>query len=249
MNIRPRSRTVPVAAGLALAAAACGSEAGTDFRPRAEQPSTAAACTFGWPVPTRGRARQRMVSGGHVMEFRYVVRLERAPDGDGLALYREDVEVETVDDRRPAGDVEWMVATLEFGMPPLRIGADGSYRGMLDLDGYLADAAGPLEAILARDGLDETTRRAVQATVSMRSVPAAGPLLEASAGLAWLAWVGDWLGCELAPGAREDATVTASLPWGPYDAPVVRRNLGYVRAPAGHVDLRAPAPSGARSWG
>lgn len=170
---------------------------------------------FAWGAAGSVRVREVLAREGTDVEKSYVLRWgPREPDQTGapgdsrgsgapseLVLAFEDVAVERYGGR-PASDPEVaralaQVAPVLEAMPRWRIGADGRFLGLVDVEASLER----LVAAQVAAGLLDPEREAATAR-AMIADPGLLRSLEERSADAWKLWVGSWTGVEVLPGAE-----------------------------------------------
>lgn len=150
---------------------------------------------FGWPLPATVAVHAEVDEEGLASTARYVLAAGAATD-DEITLEFRDFELLTVNGvsaRDPARSREFApVAALTAALPALRIGRDGSYRGIHGLNLML-------ERVLALLPSDLDPARRDQFARGLRA-PATQARIGQQMGELWNTWVGAWNGLELNAG-------------------------------------------------
>jgi hypothetical protein len=209
------------------AAVAFGLFALAPARTRAEK------LTFAWPVPavvkvTEVATKQGDGAAPTTVRMRYDVAVTKAADGERLQVVLKNfefLEVNGMDARKPALRAQ-LGATLKAAgaMPTLLINPDGSFDDVTGTDRVaeqIAAAAPPKE------------RAGVRKLVGS---PPFAAILKGTAAELWNAWVGLWVGRDLAVGRTVTVDKSLGRAGQSLDRPVKLTNQG-MAGPPGHVHL------------
>lgn len=165
---------------------------------------------FRWPVPSTAVVTETALKNGRHATTRY--RLEFLPGSkpdERLVRLRdyEFVKLEGLDLNDPAVQRKLgPVTALAQAMPDLAIGADGSFRGVVDVDAMI-------ERCLAFDSKlpDRDPRRGEALAATLRD-PKLKELMSQSGAAFWNCWAGHWAGRDLAPGVTTSTPAASLLP-------------------------------------
>ena len=177
------------------------------------------ALRFAWGPSGSVRVREVLAREGTDVEKSYALRWgAREGGGEGeLVLAFEGVAVERYGGR-PATDPEVakalaQVAPVLEAMPKWRIGGDGRFLGLDDVEASLER----LVEAQAKAGLLDPEREAGAAR-AMIADPALRRALEERSAEAWKLWAGGWAGVEVLPGA--ETTIESQIEIGARRVPV-----------------------------
>ncbi|HYO71285.1 MAG TPA: hypothetical protein VEU33_34920 [Archangium sp.] len=202
-------------AGPALAARQ--SDVTPDSGTPAAAPAPAPALRFAWPAPSRVTVTERTLKKGKRAVMRYdAVLTARKEGGHELKLDKfHFLERDGHDLTKGPLSPEIKEATaLASAIPTL----------VLSAEGQLVDMAG-VEEMLERiyKMMPEDQREQMRA---MFERPEMKEALKQKGGEFWTAWVGTWVGLELAAGEESSGTMQTQLPSGPVDTVVTVRHRG-----------------------
>jgi hypothetical protein len=209
---------LPLAALLLTAVPALAEEPKA-VSPKAEAPAAGPELRFAWPTPSRVTVTERILKKGKSSVVRYDATLS-ARKGGGYELKLDKfqfVEMEGRDVTKGQLPPELKAATALAGaIPTLVLSAEGQ---AVDVVGMEEAVERALTMVPNEKGMRDQVR-------SMLSQPAMVQAMKQRAADFWSAWVGAWVGTDLAAGEERKGTVPMQLPSGAVDSMVTMHHRG-----------------------
>jgi hypothetical protein len=198
--------------------------------PKAEAPAAGPELRFAWPTPSRVTVTERILKKGKNSVVRYDATLS-ARKGGGYELKLDKfqfVEMEGRDVTKGQLPPELKAATALAGaIPTLVISAEGQ---AVDVVGMEEAVERALTMVPNEKGMRDQVR-------AMLSQPAMVQAMKQRASDFWGAWVGAWVGTDLAAGEERKGTVPMQLPSGAVDSMVTMHHRGPDASHKGAVRL------------
>ena len=171
---------------------------------------------FGWSAPTRVEVTEKVVKKDRSSTMKYDVVLTKRKGGYEVRLEKlrfVALDGVVVDRANVPADVQQAEAMAAV-VPVLLLRPDGTVEGV-----------GPLDDMLARvvAGMRPEVAASVRAAFAS---PAVQDGMKQRASDFWNAWVGAWVGMDVAAGQEQTATTSTPTPGGPVPTAVVLRNRG-----------------------
>ncbi len=202
----------------------------TDVPPKTEAPAAAPTLRFAWPTPSRVTVTERVLKKGKRVAMRYDAVLS-ARQGGGYELKLDKfqfIELEGRDVSKGPLSPEIKAATaLASAIPTLVISSDGQVE---DIVGFEEAMQRALELVPEEKGMREQMRKVF-------AQPTMAQVMKQKAGEFWNAWVGAWVGLDLAAGQQRSGTVPMQMPSGSVDSVMTVRNHGPAADRKGAVRL------------
>jgi hypothetical protein len=202
----------------------------TEAPPSAEAPATAPALRFAWPAPSRVTVTERVLKKGKRVVMRYDAVLS-ARQGGGYELRLDKfqfVEVEGRDvSKGPLPPELKAAAAMASAIPMLVLSDEGQVQDIVGFEEVMERA---VAAVPEEKGMRDQMRKVL-------AQPAMAQAMKQKAGEFWNAWVGAWVGLDLAAGQERSATVPVQLASGSVDSVMTMRHRGPDAARKGAVRL------------
>jgi hypothetical protein len=181
---------------------------------------------FAWPIGASAVVTEDVLKKGRRATMRYRIVTERRDD-EILVYYRdfEFLKIEAVEMSDPAvrAIAERLGEEIMATMPPYRIGLDGQWIGIADLDELFTTAAKFMPK------MDSKRLAEFLDTPGMREA------IDGKLSEVWVAWVEAWIGLALRPGERIEGVSESTVMGQTIAMPTVFEHLG---AAADQVWLR-----------
>jgi hypothetical protein len=198
--------------------------------PAAQAPASAPALRFAWPTPSRVTVTQRSLKKGKRAVLRYDAVLS-ARMGGGYELKLDKIQFLELEGRDVSkGPLPPEVKTalaMASALPTVVISAEGEFVDVMGLDEVV-------EHILKQTPNEKGRRDKIRAVFAQ---PAVAQAMKQKAGDFWQAWVGAWVGMDVAAGQERVAMVPLQMPLGSVDGTVTLRHRGPVTEHKGAVRL------------
>lgn len=193
-------------------------------------PATISPLKFAWPAPARVGVVEKVLKKGRTSTMAYDAVLT-ARKGGGYALKLEKIRFVHMNgqpvDRANLSEEVRQAELFAAVVPTLLLTADGMVEGVTGWDEMM-------ESVLKASSADPATREKVRAVFTQ---PGMQEAMKQKAGDFWNAWVGSWIGFDLAPGASDSGAIAMPVPPTTVDAVVTLRNHGPDASAPGSVRL------------
>ncbi|HVG62120.1 MAG TPA: hypothetical protein VNA24_26385 [Hyalangium sp.] len=209
---------LPLAALLFTAVPALAEDP-TAASPKAEPPASGPELRFAWPTPSRVTVTERILKKGKRAVVRYDAALS-ARQGGGYELKLDKFQFLEMEGRDvtkgPQPPALKAAMALSSAIPTLVIASDGQVEDVVGMEEAMQRV---LTLVPEEKGMRDQVR-------AMLAQPGMEQAMKQKAGDFWNAWVGAWVGTDLAAGEERSATVPMQLPSGAVDSKLTMRHRG-----------------------
>jgi hypothetical protein len=193
--------------------------------PPAGKPDAEPGFVFDWAPPCRVRVRERATRNGGEAAVEYVLAVARTTGG----LYEVRAEERRVVSLDAKGQSALFIATP---LPLFYLTADGAFDHAGSLDGMAQEIVA-----ISVGGRDIDPAVSAEALANLRS-PALQAQLESKSSERWSAWVGHWVGFDLAAGGMREIVAEVTLADGKtVSVPMREEHHGAVAGRPGFVEV------------
>jgi hypothetical protein len=187
--------------------------------PKVEPAAAGPELRFAWPAPSRVTVTERILKKGKRAVVRYDAALS-ARRGGGYELKLDKFQFLEMEGRDvtkgPLPPALKAAMALSIAIPTIVISSDGQVEDVVGMEEAMERA---LTLVPEEKGMRDQVR-------AMLAQPGMEQTMKQKVGDFWNAWVGAWVGTDLAAGEERSATVPMQLPWGAVDSKVTMHHRG-----------------------